>query len=128
MVQDKTVLIFDDSHPQSQLDRYAGLAFTDPFGMGLKNGKDFLGMRNGFTLQDPTTNLVDLPLGMRQVGIEIRQHRCRYAMRLVQALPSGVCPLHIDLGLVEVGLISGFDLLLLGLTFGFILRGGMLEL
>ena len=77
MVQDEAVLIFDDRHPQAQLDRYAGFAFADPFGMGLKDGKDLLGMWYRFTAQDPATNLIDLPLGMRQVGIEIRQQRCR---------------------------------------------------
>lgn len=34
-------------------------------------------------------------------------------MRLIQALPGSMCPLLIDFSLVEVGLISRFDLRLL---------------
>jgi len=40
--------VFHDADPQAQFDRYTGFAFTDPFGMRLKQGKDFFGMRNGF--------------------------------------------------------------------------------
>ena len=49
-------------------------------------------------------------------------------MHLIQALPGRAGALHIDFGLVEVGLISGFDLFLLGLPLGFVLRGGVFEL
>lgn len=121
MVQDEAVLIFDDRHPQAQLDRYAGLAFADPFGMGLKNGKDFFTVRNGFALQDPATNLVDLPLGVRQILVEVRQHRCRHPMVGMQPLPGGVRSLHMGFGEVEVSLISRFDLGLFGLPLGFVL-------
>gem|GEM_PF-6178788 len=76
-------------------------------------------------MQDPATNLVDLPLGMHQVGIEICQQRRRYAMVAIEALPSSACSLHNGFGLVESGLISRFDLHLLGQLFGFVLRGRM---
>ena len=95
--------------------------------MRLKNGKDFFAMGNGFILQDPALNLVDLPLGMVQVIIEIRQQRRRYAVVVMQPLPGGAGPLHIDFSLVEVGLISGFYVFLFGQLFGFVLRSGVFE-
>ena len=39
MVQNKTVLIFDDTHPQTQFHGNACFPLADPFGMGLKDRK-----------------------------------------------------------------------------------------
>ena len=103
------------------MSRSGSFAFADPLGVGLKDGKHFFAMRNRFALQDPAPNLVDLPFGMRQITVKIRQHRCRYTMLLVQALPGRGCPVRVNFGLVEVGLIGGFDLCLLGLPLGFVL-------
>ena len=73
MVQNEAVLVFDDTNPQPQLHRHAGLALANPLGMGLKNGKDFLFMWDDFALKYPATNLIDLPFSMDQVAFESRQ-------------------------------------------------------
>jgi len=49
MMQNEAVLILYHRHPLAKLDRRAGFALADPLGVGLKNGKDFFAMRNGFT-------------------------------------------------------------------------------
>jgi hypothetical protein len=54
--------------------------------MRLGQGKDFFGVRNLFAVQNPATNLVDLSLGMRQVGFEISQQHRRNAALTIQAL------------------------------------------
>ena len=45
-VQDKAMAVFHDADPQAQFNRDTGFAFADPFGVGLKQGKDFLVMGN----------------------------------------------------------------------------------
>ena len=110
MMQDKAVLVFDDATRKPNSTGTPALPLLIHSVWGWKMEKTFSSCGNGFPLQDPATNLVDLPLGMRQVGIEIRQQRCRHAMVAVQALPGRACPLHVDFGLVDVGLISRFDL------------------
>ena len=49
-------------------------------------------------------------------------------MFLVQTLLGSACPLHVDFGLVNLRLIGRIDLILLGLTLGFILRRRVFEL
>jgi hypothetical protein len=63
-VQDKAMAVFHDTDPQAQLHRDTGFAFTDPFGVGLKQGKDLFGMGNGFALNSAASNLADLTPGM----------------------------------------------------------------
>ena len=65
---------------------------------------------------------------MRQITVEVQQHRRGYVQRLIQALPGRIRPLHIAFGLIDISFMGRFDLVLLGLALGFIFRGGMLEL
>jgi len=41
--------------------------------MRLKQGKDFFIMGNGFTLNSPASNLLDLTLGMPAKGVQASQ-------------------------------------------------------
>jgi len=63
--------VFHDADPQSQFNRDTGFAFTDPFGMRLKQGKDFVGVRNGFALYSAAANLVNLTFGMLAESVQI---------------------------------------------------------
>lgn len=58
VMEDEPVLVFHDADPESQFDRYAGLTFADPFGMGLEDGKDFFFMGDGFALDNPAVYLI----------------------------------------------------------------------
>jgi hypothetical protein len=49
-------------------------------------------MGDAFALKDPATNLVDLPFGMNQVDIEIRQSGDWNAPLTAQALPGHARP------------------------------------
>ncbi|PKM10993.1 MAG: hypothetical protein CVV13_10965 [Gammaproteobacteria bacterium HGW-Gammaproteobacteria-3] len=63
-VQDEALLVFQDTDAQAPLDRHASLAFADPFGMPLKQGKYFFVMRDGFTVQNAPPDWVDLAFGI----------------------------------------------------------------
>ena len=73
MVQDEAVLVLDHAHSQAKLHRNAGLALADPLCMRLEQGEDLLLVRNVLTLQHPTVNLVDLPLGVPHELVELPQ-------------------------------------------------------
>ena len=73
MVQDEAVRVFDHTDLEAQFHRHARLALADPFGVRLEDRKDLLGMGDGFAVQHPATDLVDLPFGMRQVAVQFGQ-------------------------------------------------------
>ncbi len=77
------MLVFHDTDSQAQFNRHAGLALADPFGVRLEDGKDFLGMGDAFSQNDPASGLVDLPLGMRD---EVPPRECRTARRSVSTV------------------------------------------
>ena len=70
--------VFQDADPQAQLNRDAGFAFADPFGVGLEQGKDLFGMGNGFVLNGAASNLVYLTLGMQAEGAQVIEQHVRY--------------------------------------------------
>ena len=77
-VQDKAMRVFHDADPQAQFNRDTGFAFTDPFGVGLEQGKDFFVMGNGFALNGAASNLVYLTLGMQAEGAQVIEQHVRY--------------------------------------------------
>jgi len=64
MMQDETILIFQDAHIQAQFHRHAGFPFADPLGVFLEQGEDLLLMRNRLPLEHPSVDLIDLSMGM----------------------------------------------------------------
>ena len=52
MMQNKLMLIFQNTDFDAQLNRYTSFTLADPFGMRLKNREHFLFVQNGFTLDD----------------------------------------------------------------------------
>ena len=68
MVQDELMLVFQDAHFDSQLNRYACFTFADPFGVGFKNGAYFLFVRNDFAFDNTTVNLACLALDVLEVA------------------------------------------------------------
>jgi hypothetical protein len=73
MVQDEPVLVFDNAGAQSKLHRDSGLALRNPLRMRLEQGEDLLLVRNALALQNPTVNLIDLPLGVPHELVEFSQ-------------------------------------------------------
>jgi hypothetical protein len=67
------MVVFHDADPQAQFNRDTGLAFANPFGMRFKQGKDFFGMGNGFTLNSAASNLINLTLGMLTKGSQVSE-------------------------------------------------------
>lgn len=73
VMENETILIFEHAHAQSELHRYTGLALADPLGMRLEDREHFLFMGDRLALEDTPADLVDLPLGMDNVGFELGQ-------------------------------------------------------
>jgi len=72
--------IFHNANPQAQFHRDTGFAFTDPFGVGLKQGKDFFAMRNLFFMNGSASYLVDLTVGMQTKSVQVSEQYFRYFM------------------------------------------------
>src|SRR5450830_289907 len=60
VVQDELVLVFQNADLDAKLHRNTRLAFADPLGVGLEDGEDFLSVRDDFTLDHATLDLIDL--------------------------------------------------------------------
>ena len=60
VVQDELVLVFQNAHLEPKLHGNACFAFADPLGVGLEYGEHFLSMRDDFTLDNATLDLVNL--------------------------------------------------------------------
>ena len=72
MMQDELVLVFQDADLDSQLHWNTGLAFTDPFGMRLKDREHFVFMRDHVTLNDSAFDLVDLAIRMLHEAFNLK--------------------------------------------------------
>jgi hypothetical protein len=70
MMQNETAAVFQHAYPQSQFYRDPSLAFADPFGMWLKDREHLFVMGNGFPLDNPTADLIDLALGMSDIAVK----------------------------------------------------------
>ena len=57
MVEDETVMVFDDVDSESEFHRHSRLALADPLGVGLEDGEDFFMMGDGFVHEDPADDL-----------------------------------------------------------------------
>ena len=57
MVEDETVMVFEDVDPESKFHWYSRLALADLHGVGLKDGEGFFMMRDGFVQVDPADDL-----------------------------------------------------------------------
>ena len=72
MMQDELVLVFKDAHLDSQLHWNTGFAFTDPFGVRLKDGEHLLVMRDDPALNDTASDLVDLAIRMLHEAFNLK--------------------------------------------------------
>ena len=72
------MMVFHDADSQAQFNWDTGLAFADPFGVGLEQGQDFFVMGNGFALNSAASNLIDLTFGMQAKGAQVCEQHFRY--------------------------------------------------
>jgi hypothetical protein len=70
MMQDELMLVFQDADHDAQLDRDAGLALADPFGVRLKHREHLILVRNGFAKHHGSPGLFDLTLGVTHEAVD----------------------------------------------------------
>ena len=72
MMQDELVLVFQNACLETQLNRHTRFAFTDPFGVGFKNGEYFFRVGNDFSFEHAACDLIDLAASMLAITFDFK--------------------------------------------------------
>ena len=72
MKRDEPVLVFQNTYLETQLNRHACLAFTDPFSVGFENGEYFFLMGNHFVFEHTVRDLVSLASNVLAIALDFK--------------------------------------------------------